>query len=94
MTAQASAKAVTGTGAVQAGPCTLRGLSLRDTSGSGNTVKIYDNASAASGTVLYAYALGTSGATTPPVTIDGGLRAVNGLYLSTTGSVEGSVWIA
>ena len=93
MTTQASAVSVTGTGVVQAGPCTLRGLSIRDTSGSGNTVKLYDNASAASGTVLFAYALAANG-TTPPLTIDGGLRAAAGLYLSATGAVEGSVWIA
>lgn len=93
MTAQASPVNVTGTGVVNAGPCTLRGLSIHDTSAAGNTVKIYDNASAASGTLLFAYTL-ASGGTTPPLTIDDGLRASAGLYLSCTGSVEGSVWIA
>lgn len=92
MTAQAGAVNVVGTGAVSAIPCTLRGLSIRDTSNAGNTVKIYDNASAASGTVLFAYALSALG-TTPPLSIDNGLRAPNGLYMSTTGPVEGSVWI-
>jgi hypothetical protein len=33
-------------------------------------------------------------ASIPPLVIPDGLRAVNGLYLSTTGAVEGSVWSA
>jgi hypothetical protein len=52
MTAQGTAYNVTATGAVFALPCTFRGASIRDTSGATNTIRIYDNASAASGTIL------------------------------------------
>lgn len=90
MTAQASAINVTGTGAI-VGPCTFRGCSIRDTSGATNTVKIYDGTSA-SGTVLMSVQL-ASNASVPPLALADGLRASNGLYLSCTGAVEGSVWI-
>ena len=92
MGVQASALNVTGSGAVVAAPCTFRGCSIRDTTGSANTVKIYDNASAASGTVLLAVEL-AGDASVPPLAIPAGVRAVNGLFLETTGAVEGSVWI-
>lgn len=92
MTAQAAAVNVTGTGAVNAGPCTFRGCSIRDTSGATNTVKIYDNASAASGTVLMSVQLAAN-ASVPPLSVADGLRAVDGLFLSATGAVEGSVWV-
>lgn len=92
MTAQAIAVNVTATGAVIARPCTFRGCSIRDTSGAGNTIKIYDNASAASGTVLMAVQLAAN-ASVPPLSVADGLQAVNGLYLSATGAVEGSVWV-
>lgn len=92
MTAQASAVNVTGTGVVNAGPCTFRGCSIRDTSGATNTVKLYDNASAASGTVLLSVQLAAN-ASVPPLALADGLRATSGLYLSATGAVEGSVWI-
>jgi hypothetical protein len=92
MTAQATAINVTATGAVYPSSCTFRGCSIRDTSGSTNTIKIYDNASAASGTVLMAVQLAAN-ASVPPLALADGLRATSGLYLSATGAVEGSVWI-
>jgi hypothetical protein len=92
MTAQAAAVNVTGAGVVNATPCTFRGCSIRDTSGSTNTIKVYDNASAASGTILLAVQLAAN-ASVPPLAVSDGLRANAGLYLSTTGSVEGSVWV-
>ncbi len=91
MTAQASAVAAAA-GAISAVPCTLRGWSIRDTSGSTNTVKVFDNASAGSGTVLLSVQL-AGNASTPPLSIDNGLRAVNGLFVTATGAIEGSVWV-
>jgi hypothetical protein len=91
MTAQAVAVAVTGTGAVLANPCTLRGFSVVDTSAGANTVKVFDNASAASGTVLATVVLAASGSAT--VAIPDGVRAAAGLYLQSTGVLQGSVWV-
>jgi hypothetical protein len=91
MTAQASAVPAAA-GALVVSPCTLRGLSIRDTSGATNTVRIYDNASAAAGTLLFSVQL-AGNASTPPLSIDHGLRAINGLFLTATGAIEGSVWV-
>lgn len=92
MGAAATAVAVTGTGAVFAlGTCTYRGLSLRDASGSANTVTVYDNPAAASGTVLATFVLDANASVLDNV--DGGVRAATGLYLETTGAVIGSVRI-
>jgi hypothetical protein len=87
---KATALPVTGTGAVRAGPGVYRGLRLRDTSGATNTVKVFDNASAASGTILFVAQLAAN-ATTTDAPGDGMFHA-NGLFLQTTGTVEGSVW--
>lgn len=89
MTAQAVAVNVTGSGAVCTTVCTYRGLSIRDTSGAANTVTLYDSASAASGTVLATFTLtanGSAGENVPD-----GVRAANGIFLQSTGSVAGSV---
>lgn len=91
MAAQASAVPAAA-GVVVGGPCTLRGLSIRDTSNAVNTIKIYDNASAASGTILFSYQLAALAAV-PPLSIDDGVRAVAGLFMTATGGIEGSVWI-
>lgn len=89
MTAQATAVGVTGTGAVLGNPCTYRGLSIRDTSGVTNIVRVYDNAAAASGKILAAFQL--AGNASALDTVPDGVRAENGLFLETTGAVEGSV---
>lgn len=88
----ANAVSVTATGAVSAAPCSLRGASIRDTSGATNTIRLYDNASAASGTILLTVQLAAN-ASIPPLSIPNGIRAVNGIYLSASGAVEGSVWV-
>lgn len=90
MTAQATPVGATGTGAVVTTPCTYRGLSFRDTSGATNTLKLFDNASAASGTVLYAAQVSANQAF-PLDNIPDGLHCANGIYLQATGAVEGSV---
>jgi hypothetical protein len=79
---------VTGTGTVRAGPGVYKGCSIRDTSGAGNTVKIFDN-TAASGTILFAVVLAANGAATD-VPGDGVFHAT-GLHLTSTGAIEGSV---
>ncbi|RSD26351.1 hypothetical protein [Amycolatopsis eburnea] len=91
MTSQAEPRNVTGTGAVSAGPCTFRGLSLRDTSGSANVVTLFDNASAASGTVVATIALAANGS--GHVNAPDGLRCAAGLYLQAAGALVGSVWV-
>ena len=88
----ANAVAVTAAGVVLAAPGMLRGASIRDTSGATNTIRIYDNASTNSGTILLSVQLAAN-ASIPPLAIPNGVRAVNGLYLHTTGAVEGSVWV-
>lgn len=91
MTAQAAARNVTGTGSVSAGPCTFRGLSIRDDSAAGNTVTLYDNPSAASGTVIAVLELASGAAET--IAVPDGLTCAAGLYLAADGAVVGSVWI-
>ncbi|HYQ63559.1 hypothetical protein [Actinophytocola sp.] len=92
MTAQASAKAVTGDGAVSAVPCAFRGLSIRDASAGANTVVLYDNASAASGTVIATAQLASG--EDVQISVPDGVRCTAGLYLDTTGAVTGSVWVS
>lgn len=91
MTAQASAVNVTGGGVVVATPCTYRGLSIADTSGLANTVKVFDNASAASGTVIAVVALAADGSASEVV--PDGVRAERGLFLESTGAIVGSIRI-
>lgn len=78
---------VTATGVVYAGACQFRGCAIGSTAGA--TVVLYDNASAASGTVLASFTLAANGF--QPVTIPEGVRCTNGIYLSTTATVQGHV---
>lgn len=87
MTAQSRPKNVTGAGVVLASPCTFRGFTL--TSVAGATVNIYDNASAASGTVVGCAIIGANGSA--HIDIADGTRCENGLYLDTAGTLVGSV---
>lgn len=89
MAGQATAVNVTATGAVAASPTTYRGFSIGSTAGA--TVTLYDNASAASGTVLAQFTLAANGWTSDDIT--DGLRCVNGIYLSATAAVQGHVRI-
>lgn len=89
---RANPVSVTGSAAVVATRAVFMGASVRETAGSTAAVRIYDNASAASGTLVAAFSLPANGSFTvaPP----GGVQAVNGLYWSVvSGSVEGSVWV-
>ena len=91
MTAQSTpvALAAAGSGAVFTGQGTLRGFWLVTSAAA--TVTIYDNASAASGTVLAQWT--TSGANADrQYDFTGGVRFVNGVYVSvSTGTVTGNV---
>jgi hypothetical protein len=87
MTAQAAPVNVTATGAVSGAACTYRGLSIGSTAGA--TVALYDNASAASGTVLASFTLAANGF--QHIDIADGVRCSNGIYLSATAAVQGHV---
>ncbi len=88
MTASCTAVNVTGTGTVQSGGCTYRGLSIRDTSGSTNTVTVYDGTSA-TGTVVATFQLAANA--TALDNVSDGLRCATGIHLVTSGAVVGSV---
>jgi len=91
----ASAKALTGTPGTQvisAGPAVFRGLSLAETVGAVATVKVYDNATTGSGTLLGSYRAAAAGDRDVWLA-SGGLQAVNGITVVVTGTVEGSVRI-
>ncbi len=87
----ATATAVTGSGVVLASAGTYRGFTLRETSGTaGAVVRIYDNASAASGTLLDEIALNPSESARE--WYESGIAAVNGVYVKiVSGAVAGSV---
>lgn len=89
MTAQATPVNMTATGVVSAVPTTFRGCSLGSVAGS--TVTLYDNASAASGTVLAQFTIAANGF--QHIDIADGVRCVSGIYLSAGGTVAGHVRI-
>lgn len=90
MASQSRPVPVTSTATVLTGPGTFRGYSITDTSGANNTIKIYDN-TAASGTVLASFVLAAN--TPRELDINDGTRVEKGIYVSTTGAVEGNVRI-
>jgi hypothetical protein len=78
--------------AVATSRTTYRGITVRETAGAVATVRVFDNASAATGTLLDSIAL-AAGASLSLLYV-GGLSARNGVYVDVTGAVEGSVRIA
>lgn len=67
------------------------GVALRETAGAAAVVRIYDNASAASGTLLDAIDLAAN-ASADPWYGPGGIWFANGVYVKiVSGAVEGSV---
>lgn len=77
--------------AVLASPGVYRGVCLRETAGSTAAVRLYDNASAASGTLIGAFSLAANGSV--DVVYDG-IYVTNGVYADViSGAVEGSVRI-
>lgn len=92
MAAFANAVALTGSDqVVAAGRTYYRGFSIRETSGSASAVvRIYDHASAASGTVLDEISL-VAGESAREW-YEGGVWAANGVYVDVvSGAVAGSV---
>lgn len=90
----AASTALTGANqAVLAGPGTYRGVCVRETAAAPAVLRIYDNATAASGTLLDVVALAANGSASLFYP-GGGLRASNGVYVQiVSGTVEGSVRI-
>jgi len=77
-------------GLLASAPGVLQGVSIRETAGAAATVRLFDNASAGSGTLLSTYGLAALGS------IDTGLierQIANGVYAVITGTVEGSIFI-
>lgn len=85
---------VTGAAAVRASAGNYYGYSLYNSSGSAVVVKIYDNASAASGTLLDVVVVPAAGSVNAYYALEdcyGGVRASNGVYFSPSASIEGSI---
>jgi hypothetical protein len=73
--------------------CVLGGYTIRETAGAVAAVRVYDNASAASGTLLAT--IGLAANASHDVHYPGGIRAAQGVYVDVvTGAVEGSIRIA
>lgn len=89
-----SANAIALTGADQIVSATAgvyRGFALRETAGAIATVRIYDNASAASGTLVDTISLAANESGSAWYA-DGGIRLTAGLYVKiVAGAVEGSL---
>lgn len=87
----ANALALTGANqAVLVAPGYYAGVTVRETAGAVAVVRIWDNASAASGTILATVSLAANGSFSEFV--PGGIRAVNGIYVEkVSGTIEGSV---
>lgn len=80
--------------AIKTSACGFRGYTVRETGGSNAaTVRIFDHASAASGTLLATVRLAASASET---VVADGVQAANGVYVDYggTGTVEGSIYIA
>lgn len=80
---------VTGTGAVYAGFCVLSGFWINNSAAA--TITLYDNASAASGTILAQWVT-TAANQDRSFDSSAGIRCDNGIYLNVSaGTVTGSV---
>jgi hypothetical protein len=78
--------------ALLASPGTYRGITVRETAGAVATVRLFDHASAASGTLLATISLAANGSF--DVLYPDGIRAAKGIYVDVTGAVEGAVRLA
>jgi len=89
MATQARPVSVTGSGAVYAGFCVLRGFWINNSAAA--TITLYDNASAASGTILAQWVT-TAANQDRGADFADGIRCDNGVYLNVSaGTVTGSV---
>jgi hypothetical protein len=91
MAARATAIALTGSDQViRATHGLYRGICLRETASATAAVRVYDNASAASGTLLDVVALAANGSAS--LMHEPGIQVANGIYVDiVSGTVEGSV---
>lgn len=78
-------------GALSAAGALFAGYTVRETAGAAATVRIYDNASAGSGTLVATIALAANGSDNRP---GFNVYAANGLFAVITGTVEGSLFVA
>lgn len=77
--------------AARATACIFQGWTIRETAGAAAYVRMYDNASAASGTLVGEVSLAANGSST---IVGAGIRCTAGLYVDiVSGTVEGSVFI-
>jgi formylmethanofuran dehydrogenase subunit C len=87
---------VTTTAVVRAAACTYHGYSLQ-AGGSGATITIHDNASAATGTHLEMITIAANASAHAYYAVEdsaGGVRANNGIYFTTNNAVTGSIRVA
>lgn len=91
-----SSVGVTTSAVIRSAPCSYHGYTFR--SGvTATVVTIYDNASAASGTILDVVNIPASSSVSAYYAVEdaaGGVRALNGIYFSTDNAVTGSVRVA
>lgn len=81
----------TATTAIAASAKDYRGFTIRETAGAPAVVVVYDNASAASGTILEEIGLAPN-ESAREFYPDGGVKTTNGIYLSVaSGAVAGSI---
>lgn len=88
---------VTTSAVVEAAPTTYYGYTFYNSGGSAALVRIYDNDSAASGTILDVVNVPAGGSVNAYYAVEdcyGGLRATAGVYFSTSATIEGSVRVA
>lgn len=88
---------VTSAAAVRTSACNYHGYSLYNASGSAVVVKIYDNASAASGTLLDVVVVPAAGYANAYYSVEdciGGVLAQNGVYFSPGATIEGAIRVA
>lgn len=83
---------VVGTGLIVAGPVTLYGYSLRNVGGATSTFRIWNHASAATGTMIVTLSLAAGEAVALAAGV--GILASAGLYFESGGAIEGSVWVS
>jgi len=89
---------VTVSAVVRSTAATYYGLSIRDTASAGAVIRIWDNASAASGTLLETVKVAASSSFNIQYNVEdaaGGIRAVNGIYFElVSGTIEGSIRVS
>lgn len=89
---------VSASGAIRTTAGTYYGLSVRDTASSGAVIRVWDNASAASGTLLETVKVAASSSFNIQYNVEdnsGGIRAVNGIYFElVSGTIEGSIRVS